>query len=119
MALHLQPQTCNFSEFFFELKIIEMTCLLILFKLSYKGLGRLLKKITVRLTFRKVAFLEPATLLEMVFTSQVFCSIFIKLFRTFLFTKTPTSACYSINFANTIQDTILKDTAPGKSFFHP
>ena len=69
---------CNFSEFFFELKIIEMTCLLILFKLSHEGLGRLLKKIAVRLIFRKVAFLEPATLLEMMFTSQVFLQHFYK-----------------------------------------
>ena len=68
-----------------------------------KSLGRILKKYLYknkRLIFRKVAVLEPAILLEMVFTSQVIFSIFIKLFRIIVFTKTLPNACYSINAAN-------------------
>ena len=53
-----------------------------------------------RLIFRKVAVLEAAILLEMVSTSQVIFSIFLKLFKTICFTKTFPSACHSINLVN-------------------
>ena len=66
-------------------------------------LGIILKKYlrkNKRLIFRKAAVIEPAILLEMVFTSKVIFSIFMKLFRTIFFTKTLPSACYLINLAN-------------------
>ena len=51
-----------------------------------------------KLIFRKVAVLETAILLEMVFGSYVVFNIFRKLCRSFwFFTKTPISACYSVN----------------------
>ena len=58
-------------------------------------LGIILKKYlrkNKKLIFRKAAVIEPAILLEIVFTSKVIFSIFMKLFRTMFFYQN-TSQC--------------------------
>ena len=67
-----------------------MSCLPMPPSLRYKRAVKVLKKYlfkSKRLIFRKVAILEPAILLKMLFVSQVIFSIFIELFRTIFLIK--------------------------------
>ena len=66
--------------------------------LGHKSLGGILKKYLYKNKkpiFRNVAVLEPTILLKMVFSSQVFINIFMKLFRTFFLPKQLASYFYA------------------------